>query len=115
MLLSMPSKLPFPCNPGNIKEMKQWLLIRYSSSTFNTCPHQVLLDREGLPVSVHVNPNAIPVAVNLPAQILLHRQDKVEQNLKRDEALDVIEKVPHRELSTWCHLMVISRKENDDP
>ena len=35
--------------------------------------------------------------------------------VKRDEALGVIEKVPYGEPSTWCHRMVVTRKENGDP
>ena len=111
----MPDKLPFACNPNNIEKMKQWLLDRYSSSTFNTCPHQILPDMEGPPVSIHVNSKATPVAVHIPAQIPLHWHDQVEQDLKRDELLGVIEKVPHGETSTWCHRMVITRKKNGDP
>ena len=43
----MPDKLPFACDPNNIEKMKQWLLQRYSSSTFNTCPHQILPNMKG--------------------------------------------------------------------
>ena len=34
-----PSCLPFSPQPKNIEKMKKWLLNRYASSTFNTCPH----------------------------------------------------------------------------
>ena len=79
----MPDKLPFACDPNNIEKMKQWLLQRYSSSTFNTCPHQILPNMKGPPVSIHVNPKATPVAVHVPAPIPLHWQDQVEQDLKK--------------------------------
>ena len=111
----LPAKLPFECNPKNVDKMKQWLLKRYGSSSFNTCPHQILPDMQGPPVSIHVNSRATPVAVHVPAQIPLHWQEKVEDDLKRDESLGVIERVPHGETSTWCHRMVNARKEDGNP
>ena len=53
-----PSKLPFPCGPENNAKMKAWLLARYASSTFNTCPHRVLPCMEGSPKEIHVDPAA---------------------------------------------------------
>lgn len=53
-----PSKLPFPCGPENNAKMKAWLLARYASSTFNTCPHRVLPCMEGSPKEIHVDPVA---------------------------------------------------------
>jgi len=37
-----PSELPFPCTPENNGRIKAWLLNRYASSTFNTCPDRPL-------------------------------------------------------------------------
>ena len=37
-----PKQLPFLCTPANNNRMRDWLLKRYASSTFNTCPHQQL-------------------------------------------------------------------------
>ncbi|PFX33128.1 hypothetical protein AWC38_SpisGene1978 [Stylophora pistillata] len=37
-----PSELPYPCTPENNAKMKAWLLDKYASSTFNTCPHRAL-------------------------------------------------------------------------
>ena len=42
-----PSQLPFECKPENNSRMKSWLLKRYGSSTFNTCPHRALPCMEG--------------------------------------------------------------------
>ena len=36
----LPDKLPFPATEENVGKMKQWLLDRYASSTFNRCPHR---------------------------------------------------------------------------
>lgn len=57
-----PSELPFPCTPENNGRMKAWLLNRYASSTFNTCPHRPLPCMEGPPVEIHVDPAATPKA-----------------------------------------------------
>ena len=34
-----PTKLPFDCIPENVNKMKEWILNRYASSTFNKCKH----------------------------------------------------------------------------
>ena len=76
----LPKVLPFECNPQNAGKMRQWLLERYKSSTFNTCPRQILPDMEGPPISIHVDLQAIPVAVHVPSQIPLHWQEKVKSD-----------------------------------
>jgi len=51
----------------------------------------------GPPVEIHVKENAVPKSVHTPAQISLHWQQKVHEDLLRDEALGMIEKVPYEE------------------
>ena len=92
-----PSQLPFPCKPENNTKMKAWLLDRYASSTFNTCPHRALPCMEGPPIEIHVDPAATPKACHTPANISLHWQQRVYDDLLRDEALGVIERVPYGE------------------
>lgn len=75
--------------------MRKWLLEQYASSTFNTCPHQILPNMNGPPIKIHVKADAVPIAFYTPATILLHWQDQLERDLLRDEALGVIERVPH--------------------
>ena len=53
-----PTSLPFPCKPENNEKMKDWLLKRYNSSTFNTCPHQRLPCMVGPPVEIHLQDGA---------------------------------------------------------
>ena len=72
-----PSELPFPCTPENNAKMKAWLLDRYASSTFNTCPHRALPSMEGPPIEIHVDPAATPKACHTPANIPLHWQQRV--------------------------------------
>ena len=110
-----PKSLPFPCTPENNAKMKDWLLERYSSSTFNKCPHQKLPAMEGPPIKIHVSPNAKPVCFKTPAPVFLHWQKQVKDELFRDVALDTLERVPHGEPTTWCFRMVISRKADGGP
>ena len=55
-----PSELPFPCTPENNARMKAWLLQRYGSSTFNTCPHRPLPRMDGPPIEIHMEATATP-------------------------------------------------------
>ena len=110
-----PTALPFPCTPANNERMKAWLLDRYGASTFNTCPHRALPCMEGPAVEIHVDPAAPPKACHTPANVPLHWQQKVYDDLLRDEALGVIERVPYGEPVTWCHRMVITRKHDGTP
>ena len=111
----MPNELPMAATLENVGPMKEWLFERYSSSTFNTCPHQLLPSVEGPPLRLHVDPQAEPTTVCSRAKVPIHWEDQVKDDLKRDEALGVIEKVPYGEPSTWCHRMVVTRKDNGDP
>jgi len=77
--------------------MKEWLLQRYDASTFNTCPHRALHFMAGPPIEIHVDLFAKPVVVHTPSSIPLHWQERVHEDLLRDEALGILEKVPHGE------------------
>ncbi|KAJ8359136.1 hypothetical protein SKAU_G00156610 [Synaphobranchus kaupii] len=110
-----PAALPFPCTPDNNSRMKDWLLERYASSTFNTCPHRALPCMEGPPIEMHVDPTATPRACHTAAGVPLHWQQRVYDDLLRDEALGVIERVPYGEPVTWCHRMVVTRKHDGSP
>ena len=109
-----PSELPSHCTPENNERMRAWLLERYASSTFNTCPHRALPYMEGPPIEIHVDPNATPKACHTQANVPLHWQQRVYEGLP-DEALGVIERVPYGEPVTWCHRMVITRKHDGSP
>jgi len=96
--------------------MKAWLLNRYNSSSFNTCPHHHhLLEMAGPPVEIHLQENMKPVANHKAAPILLRWQDQVLNDLKRDDALGVVERVPYGEPVEWCHIMVVTRKHDSSP
>ena len=110
-----PEEFPIPCTPENNSKMKAWLLDRYKSSTFNRCPHQLLPTMLGPPVEIHIKDDAKPIACHKATPIPLHWQKTVESDLKRDEALGVIERVPIGEPVDWCHRMVVTRKANGSP
>ena len=95
--------------------MRAWLLNRYASSTFNVCPHRPLHQMAGPPVEIHVQEDAKPKVCHTAAPIPLHWQERVKQDLIRDEALGVIEKVPFGVPVTWCHRMVVTRKTDGTP
>ena len=57
----------------------------------------------------------MPWAVHTAAVVLLHWQQKVQADLIRDAALEVIEKVPYVKLVTWCHRMVLTKKHDGTP
>ena len=68
----LPKELPFECIPENNDKMKEWLINRFSSSTFNTCPHQPLVGMTGPDIELHVDPSAKPIACRTPAMVPLH-------------------------------------------
>jgi len=110
-----PEELPFAPTVENIPQMHDWLVQRYSSSTFNQCKHQPLPGLSGPAISLHVDPNATPHAVHTPIPVPIHWQDVVKEQLDSDVAMGVIEKVPIGEPSPWCHRMVIARKSDGSP
>ena len=92
MVPERPTSLPFEPIPENNLKMKQWLLERYAGSTFNTCPHRALPCMAGPPMEIHIDSDAKPRVCNKPAPVPLHWQQRVHDDLIRDEALGVIER-----------------------
>jgi len=95
--------------------MKEWLLLRYAGSTFNTCPHQPIPEMSGHPLEIHIDENAQPSACHKTAPIPVHWEKEVHDGLLRDEALGIIERVPYGKPVTWCHRIVIIRKHDGSP
>ena len=112
---SRPRQLPFKPVEGNNVRMREWLLDYFKSSTFNVCPHKPLQEMSGPPISIHIVDSAKPRVCKTPATIALHWQKRVEEDLKRDEALGILEKVPYDVPVTWCHRMVVTRKHDGTP
>ena len=110
-----PKSLPFLPTPENVEKMKQWLLHFFQASTFNVCPHRPLQEMAGPPIKIHIDKNAQPRVCNTPAPVPLHWQAKVEEDLKRDQSLGILEKVPYGVPVTWCYRMVVTRKHDGSP
>ena len=70
----MPTKLPFPATEDNVMALRQYLLDRYKSSTFNTFEHRKLPLMTGPPMQLVVDPEAKPVAYHTPVPVPLHWQ-----------------------------------------
>lgn len=117
--------LPPPCPdnlPEGIKEceedipkLKDWLVNRFASTTFNTCEHQPLPMMTGEPLRIYVDPAAKPVAIHNPASVPLHWKDQVKLDLDRDVRIGVLEKVPVNTPAIWCSRMVVTGKSNGSP
>ena len=110
-----PPALPFPATEENKDKLREFLVDMYRASTFNTCQHQPLKMMHGPPLELFVQEGARPHAVYQPGKVPVHWEDKVKQDLDRDVALGVLEKVPENTPMTWCHRMVVCRKHNGDP
>ena len=110
-----PLSLPFEPIEENNDKMRSWILQTFASSTFNVCPHRPLQEMAGPPIEFHVKPEAKPRVCHKAATIPIHWQKRVRQDLERDEALGVIEKVPYGTPVTWCHRMVVTRKHDGTP
>ena len=110
-----PKTLPFPAKAENIPKMREWLLQRYGASTFNTCPHKPLQQMAGPPVEIHLDSGAKSNPCRTPAIVPVHWQQQVKNDLLRDVALGILERVPYGVPVTWCHRMVITRKHDGSP
>ena len=76
--------MPTPATPSHAQRTSQVSYIGKRSSTGNPCPP------------------SIPV----------HWRKKVMQEIEKDVALGVLEKLPPNTPSTWCQRLVITRKRN---
>ena len=89
--------------PANVDKLQELLLDRFAASSFNICPYQRLPMMSGVkPLRIFLKEGAEPVAVHRPALIPAHWVDQVREEIVRDIALGVLEKVPHNTPITWC-------------
>ena len=107
--------MPFPATEENKDRLKDWLVKRYSSSTFNTCEHQPLPMMDVPPLRLMVNKEATPSVCHKAIPVPLHWMEKVKADIDRDVQLGVIEPVPIGDPVTWCHRMVVTAKKNGEP
>ena len=112
------SPASLPCSPTeqHLPRLKQWLLDRYASSTFNVCEHQPLpLMSSSPPLQLHVDPEVTPKAVHKPSLVPLHWQEPVLAGLIRDCKLGVLERVPLNTPADWQARMVVTAKTDGSP
>ena len=105
----------FCCTRGNRSKLQEYLLDYYSSSTFNTCEHQLLSMMQWPPLRLMVDHDAAPMAHHTPVPVPVHWQEEVKAGLDRDVRLGVIEPIPVGNPVTYCHRMVICAKKNGKP
>ena len=105
-----PTELPFPATDANGPRLKEWLLNYYSSSTFNTCPHQKLPCMAGPPLKLAIKPDATPTCHVKPYGVPLHWRKEIEDGLARDINMGIIERLPANTPAIWCHRMVVTTK-----
>ena len=101
-----PSAMSFPATEENKNRLKDWLVKRYSSSTFNTCEHQPLPMMDVPPLRLMVNKEATPSVCHKAIPVPLHWMEKVKADIDRDVQLGVIEPVPIGDPGTWCHCKI---------
>ena len=112
----VPESIPYPPTEENIPKLKDWILEYYKSSAFNCCENQEIpLVHETVPMSLHVDPNAKPVAFHKPYPVPVHWKDKVKAGLDNDVKMGVLEKVPVGEPTRWCARMVVVAKKDGNP
>ena len=66
----------------------------YRSSTFNTCPHQVLPGITGPELKLAIKPGATPTCHTIPHRVPIHWRQQVEEGIKRDIKMGILEEVP---------------------
>ena len=100
---------------GNPALLKQTLLDHYASTVFNICKCQPLPKLPGPPLKLQVDPTANPVACHKVQPVPIHWTEKVHNDLLRDVAISVLEKVPINTPTTWLSRMVVTAKANGVP
>ena len=111
-----PTELPWEATVENAGKIEAWLKNLYASSTFNTCKPQPLPMMKGAKaMRILMRKDAIPVAVHRPAQIPVHWQQQVRDDIERDICLGVLEQVPQNTPVTWYSRMHVVAKKNGEP
>ena len=77
----LPNKLLFEATNENVNKMLDWLLQRYTASTFNVCPHKLLQQMGGPPLEIQLEGDAKPRACHRLAHVPIHWQKQVEADL----------------------------------
>ena len=109
-----PDHLPYPPTIDNIRNLENWFLKEFSSTTFNVNQYPLPL-MSGPKQRIHLKPNATPHACHTPIPIPHHWKQKVKEQLDQDEELGIIRKAPVGVATEWCMRMITVPKKDGSP
>ena len=109
-----PTEPPFPPVEENAPNLRAWLVDQFSSRSFNMSSAP-LAKMTGMPMKIHIDPEAIPIAAHKPIPISHQWQEIVKSELDRDCELGIIEKVPVGVPTKWQSRMVGVAKKSGKP
>ena len=112
---ALPDKIPFPATKEYRQQIQDWIKERYSTSAFNTCPHQKLQVMKGEPLKITFANEHTPYATHKPIPVPHHWKEEVKRQLDADVALGIIEPVPQGAPTRWCARMVVVPKKDGTP
>ena len=95
--------------------MKEWLLEKYSCSTFKHCPHEPSPTIEADPIRIHLDPNAIPKPAFTAATVPIHLRKAVSEQIQQDVAKGIIEPVKSGVPTVWQARMHVVSKPDGTP
>ena len=97
-----------------VPQLRQWLLERFSGSTFKVDkrPFPVM---NGRPHHIHLVDNATPYACHTPIPIPKHWEKEVKKQIEEDVRAGILRPVPTGEVTEWCARMVVVGKKDGTP
>ena len=90
--LTVPTKAPFPITDT---------VDHYRSSTFNTCPHEILPGMTGQELTQAIKPGATLTCDTIPHRVPIHWKQQIEEGLQRDINMGIIYEVPENTPAKW--------------
>jgi hypothetical protein len=64
----------------------------------------------GPELKLAIKPGATPTCHTIPHRVPLHWKEQIEEGLKRDIKMGIIEELPPNTPAKWCHKMVVTSK-----
>ena len=109
-----PTELPYSPTESNVALLKQWLLERFSGSTFNVDRRPFPM-MSGKPHHIHLLPNAVPYACHTPIAVPKHWENEVKRQIDDDVRAGILRPVPTGDVTEWCARMVVVGKKDGGP
>ena len=109
-----PTELPYSPTESNVILLKQWLLERFSGSTFNVNRRPFPM-MSGKPHHIHLLPDAIPYACHTPITVPKHWENEVKRQIDEDVRAGILRPVPTGDVTEWCARMVVVGKKDGTP